>query len=76
MRGQKDTEIYVVLTPKNDAAKKKMDYHGNRWILRRELETVKFSMERGPWLVIVSRDGKKLMHVKKENDPEFDVRRV
>lgn len=72
--GRRQTETYIVLTPKNTEAKKKLEYHGERWVLRKEVDIVKFSREPGPWLVLMSRDGKKLMHVKKANDPDFDTR--
>lgn len=67
-------ESYVIITPKNDGATKKMDYHGDRWILRAEVPTTRFSREPGPWLVLISRDGKKCIHVKKTDDPDFSVR--
>jgi hypothetical protein len=69
-------EKYIVLTPKNDNGKKKMDYHGDRWLLRDEVDKLKFSREPGPFYIIMSRDGKKVLHVKKDGDPDFNVREL
>lgn len=71
MREKKET--YAVLTPKNDSAKKRMEYHGNKWIFRGEVDTLKFVKGEGPWLVLISRDGKKCIHVHKKNDPDFSA---
>lgn len=67
-------EKYVVLAPKNDEGKKRLDYHGDRWILRGETATLQYVREVGPWLILISRDGKKCLHVKKKDDKDFDVR--
>lgn len=69
-------EHYVVLTPKNDDARKRLSYHGERWILRDTIDKLKFSMEPGPFFLLVSKDGKKCLHVKKEYDTDFNVRVV
>lgn len=67
-------EKIIVLTPKTDAGRKKLDYHGERWLFRHMTDNIKFSREPGPWYVLMSRDGKKVLHVKQDADPDFDVR--
>lgn len=47
-------ETYAVITPKNDGAKNKMEYHGDRWIFREETNSLKFTRDPGPWLVLIS----------------------
>lgn len=69
-------EHYIILTPRNDAAKLKMAHHGDKWIIREELEFIKFLREPGPWLKLVSRNGEKVLFVKKNNDPYFITREV
>jgi len=67
-------EKYAIITPKNEGAKKRMEYHGDRWLFRGEVDTLKFVRGEGPWLVLVSRDGKKCIHINKKNDNDFQVR--
>jgi hypothetical protein len=65
---------YVILTPKNDVAKSRLEWHGERWEFRRIVFEVKFSREPGPYVVVMSRDGKKCLTIKSKNDPDFDIR--
>jgi len=67
-------ERYAVITAKHEEAKKKLDYHGERWLFRGEVESLKYVRGEGPWLVLVSRDGKKCIHINKKNDNDFTVR--
>lgn len=66
-------EKYAVVMPKHDSARKKLDYHGERWLFRGEVESLKFVRGEGPFLVLISRDGKKCLHIQKRNDPDFSV---
>lgn len=67
-------EKYAVITPKHEGAKKQMEYHGERWVFRGEVESLKFVRGEGPFIVLVSRDGKKCLHIKKRDDKDFAVR--
>lgn len=67
---------YVEITPKNESGKKRMAHHGSRWIFRSESDTIKFSREPGPWVGLMSRDGKDFLWIKKNNDPDFTIRMV
>ena len=69
-------EKYVILTPKNDNGKKKLDYHGDKWLFLRIVDNLKFIREPGPFIVLQSRDGKKCIHVKEKEDPDFCIRFV
>lgn len=66
-------EKYAVLTPKTEEANKKLSYHGNRWLLKGEVESLKFSRTVGPFYLLISRDGKKCLHIQKTNDPDFII---
>ncbi len=67
-------ENYVIITPRNDNATKKLEWHGTKWVMRQLVEEVKFSRDPGPWYVLISRDGKKSMFVRQTGDVDFDVR--
>lgn len=69
-------EPLVELTPKNESGKKRMSYHGNRWVLRQEVETLGGCRIPGPWLGVRSRDGKTFLWIHKNNDTDFTVREV
>lgn len=62
---------YAVLTPKHEAAIKKLDYHGTRWLYRGQVEALKFTRDSGPFIILVSRDGKKCLHIKKTDDKDY-----
>jgi hypothetical protein len=72
MREKKQT--YVIITPKNDKAVERMSYHGDRWILRETKEKLTFSTVSEPHYCLLSRDGNKILLIKKTNDSDFDVR--
>lgn len=74
MKPRAKKETYAIITPKNDAATKKLEWHGNRWIFRSLVDMVKFSRDPGPWYVLISRDGKKCIYVRKTDDVDFDIR--
>lgn len=65
---------YIILTPKNDVGKKKMDYHTDRWLYRGTVEKLKFTRDIGPFIVAMSLDGKKCLHIKEKDDPDFTYR--
>ena len=65
---------YVILTPKNELAKSKLEWHGERWEFRKTVSEVRFSRDTGPYIVVMSRDGKKCLTVKAKDDPDFDIR--
>lgn len=66
-------ETYATIIPKTENGKLRMDYHGERWIYKGQVDTLKYS-KGGPWHILISRDGTKCLHIKKENDIDFDVR--
>jgi hypothetical protein len=63
----------VELTPKNETAKTNLGYHGDRWINCGAVEVVRFSREKN-WYRLVSKDGKKSLFVKVNDDPGYSVR--
>lgn len=65
---------YVILTPKNDEAKKRLEYHGTRWVYRGMQAEVKYTREPGPYFRLQSRDGNKCIFVKERDDRDFIVR--
>lgn len=71
--GRHKTEKYVIITPKSDNGKERISYHGERWIFREEKESLKF-VRGGPFIGVVSSDGKVCLYIKKANDPDFDIR--
>ena len=65
---------YAILTPRNDEAKKKLEYHGDKWIIKGWKDTVRFdSLNMGRWSVLVSRDGNKCLLVKEVEDKFFKM---
>ena len=72
----KRKENYIVLIPKNESAKEKIGYHGERWILKNTIDKLKFTREEGPFLLLMSRDGTKYIHVKQSNDSLFNIRNL
>lgn len=72
MRAKQPT--YAILTAKNDFAKKKIDYHTEKWVLIEEIKEARYTRDNGPFLVLRSRDGKKCIIAKKTNDADFDIR--
>ena len=73
---QMKKEKFVILSPKNASAKERMEYHGDKWVIREVVDNVKFSREPGPYLVLISRDGKKCLHIKKKDDKDFDYHKI
>jgi len=69
-------ETIVELTPKNESGKKRMSYHGDRWVLRQEIDTLGTGRISGPWLGCRSRDGKAFLWIHKVNDADFTVRKL
>jgi hypothetical protein len=74
-------EAYLVLIPKNDNAKKRLSYHGERWIFRRETTNPPTTYARSSpsdtvWILVMSRDGKSIIWLKKKDDPDFNIREL
>jgi len=65
---------FVILTPKNDAAKLRLEYHSERWLLKGTQDGLKYSHDQARYYRVVSRDGSKLMLVKETDDKDFYVR--
>ena len=63
----------VVLEPKNDAAREKLEYHGLVWQYRGESET-KYQRNKGLCIIARSLDGKKVLFISKENDIDYGYR--
>lgn len=69
-------QIIVILTAKNDKGKEKIAYHGEKWYLREEITTMRLVRSQGPSLVVRSRDGSKILFIKKQDDPDIEYRIV
>jgi hypothetical protein len=69
-------ETLVELTPKSEAGKKRMSYHGSRWVFKREIDTLGGMKLPGPWIGVQSRDGKTFLWIHKVDDADFTVREV
>jgi hypothetical protein len=67
---------YVIIEAKTDKGKEKLGYHGDKWEYRGEVETLKFVRSQGPSIVVRSRDGKKILFIKKQDDPDLKYRIV
>lgn len=67
---------YVVIEPISEKGKKELAYHTTKWEFREEIEKLKFSRDPGPFLVLRSLDGSKVLFVKKEGDLHFRWRTV
>jgi hypothetical protein len=68
--------IIVIVEAKTEKGKEKIGYHGDKWEHRGEIENLKFLRSQGPSIVVRSRDGSKILFIKKENDPHFIYRVV
>ena len=66
----------VILTAKTDKGKEKIDYHGEKWYLRDEVSNMRLVRSQGPSLVVRSRDGSKILFIKKQDDPDIEYRIV
>lgn len=67
-------ETYVILEAKNEKGKAKIGYHGEKWIYRGDIDNLKFVRSQGPSIVARSRDGKKVLFIKKQDDPDLKYR--
>lgn len=67
---------YVSLIPKTEEARKRLEYHGEKWILTGKQDEVKYSREPGPYLRLTSRDGNKCICVKETDDKDYIVSMV
>lgn len=65
---------YVCVEAKTEKGKEKLGYHGDKWEYRGEVENLKFVRSQGPSIVVRSRDGKKILFIKKQNDPDLTYR--
>jgi hypothetical protein len=64
---------YAILTPKHDKAKERLAYHGTKWIIRHIENETEFHSGEGPWLRVMSMDGKKYMVINALKDPDFKL---
>ena len=76
MKMRASSKHFVMLTSKNENGKMKLGHHGEKWIVLGKQEGLKFSTDKSVHLKLLSRDGSKLMLVKEQNDPDFDIRTV
>jgi hypothetical protein len=67
---------YVILEAKTEKGKEKIGYHGEKWEFRDEIDNLKFVRSQGPSIVVRSRDGSKILFLKKEGDPDITYRFV
>lgn len=72
----KKKEQFVILEAKTDKGKEKLGYHGEKWVFREEIENLKFCRQQGPSIVVRSRDGSKVLFIKKQDDPDITYRMV
>lgn len=66
----------IMLELKTDEAKEKISYHGLKWEFLEEIEKRKYSSEVGPFLVLRSLDGSKILFIKKDGDHHFKYRKL
>jgi len=66
----------VILTAKTEKGKEKIGYHGEKWYFKEEIATMKFVRSAGPFIVVRSRDGSKILILKKQDDPDIEYRIV
>lgn len=71
--GRRKPEPHIILSPKSDKGKEKLSYHSPRWKYLGE-EQHRLIRSKGLCLVCRSPDGKQIILVQKENDPDFDYR--
>lgn len=70
----KKKEQFVILEAKTDKGKEKIGYHGEKWVFRGEVENLKFNRRQGPSIVVRSRDGSRILFIKKQDDPDIKYR--
>ena len=73
---KKSKEQYVLVSAKTDKGKDKISYHGEKWLFREEVTQLKFTREPGPFLIFRSRDGTRVLFVKKQDDTDIAYRFV
>lgn len=64
---------YVGLDAKTEIGQQKLGYHGSKWLHLGE-EVPKYARYQGLCLVLRSRDGSKVLFVRKCNDPDLSWR--
>lgn len=69
-------QTIVILSAKTDKGKDKIAYHGEKWYLKEEISNLRFVRSQGPSLVVRSRDGSKILFIKKQDDPDIEYRIV
>lgn len=61
---------YAILTPKSKKADQKLSYFGTKWFYRGMSSEIKFCAK-GEHYKLMSLNGKKLLFVKQNDDPDF-----
>lgn len=69
-------QTVVILQAKTEKGKEKIAYHGEKWYLKEEITTMRLVRSAGPSLVVRSRDGSKILFIKKQDDPDIEYRIV
>lgn len=68
-------KVFVELTAKNDNGIKRLSYHGQKWILvKRKMDPYPGAPRNKLHYCLASNDGKQILWVQRENDPDFTVR--
>lgn len=67
----KKKQVFAILEPKNDEARSKLAHHGEKWHFLEEIPNLKYVRSQGPSVVVRSRDGTKVLFIKKLDDPYF-----
>jgi hypothetical protein len=62
---------FAILIPKHDKAKERLQYHGSKWIIKQISSEAEFHSGEGPWVIVMSIDGKKFMTVNALRDKDF-----
>lgn len=67
-------EKYVIVRAKTSLGEKKLSYHGEKWVFKKKVLALQFVRTPGPFIEIMSRDGKALIFISEKDDPDFDMR--
>lgn len=67
---------WVKLDATSDAGRDKIRQYTDKWEYRGEIEGLRYIRDQGPSIVVRSRDGSKIIFIKKQNDPNFKFRMV
>jgi hypothetical protein len=67
-------KVFIELTSKNDNGTKRLAHHGRKWELLRRVTKPFPGALNVLYYCLISNDGKKILWVQYQNDPDFTVR--